>query len=294
MCASSRPVITSSSTPTGYPCSAYWELAPHSSTPQGNSSGGCRLVDQALRTSVRDNLVADVPVGIYLSGGVDSSLLTAMTRRENPGQLLHTFRGEFRRRTTTTRLVWARKVAELNGTNHHEVVVTADDFLNNWAKLSWHTGRTVVRTGGCRGVSTGAAGAREVKVVLSGEGSDELFAGYPKYKFAGEPAGSAAVPSLGLLGRLESALPASKARLGIAMRAIDESTYDERLRGWFAPFTVAGRDRITGRRSHTRRARPHTARGVATPCIGCSMRTHASGSPTICSSGVTGCRWPPR
>ncbi|WP_445167261.1 asparagine synthase (glutamine-hydrolyzing) [Mycolicibacterium sp. Dal123E01] len=232
----------------GVRVSAYWELASQASGRTVTAEEAVDLVEQALRTSVRDNLVADVPVGVYLSGGIDSSLLTAMTRRENPGQLLHTFGASFGdERYDET--VWARKVAELNGTTHHDVVVTADDFMNNWGKLSWQRDGPLSEPADVAVFRLAQLAREQVKVVLSGEGSDELFAGYPKYKFAGATRWLGAVPSLGLLGRLESALPASKARLRIAMRAMDESTYDERLRGWFAPFTVAERSRMTGRPS---------------------------------------------
>lgn len=232
----------------GVRASAYWELAPRSSPLAVTPAEAVELVDQALRTSVHDNLVADVPVGIYLSGGVDSSLLTAMAKRENPGQLMHTFGASFGdERYDET--VWAQRVAELNGTTHHNVVVTADDFLDNWAKLSWYRDGPISEPADVAVFRLAQLARERVKVVLSGEGSDELFAGYPKYNFAAATRWLGAVPSLGLLGHLERALPASRARLRIALRAMDENSYSERLRGWFAPFTVAERDRITGRPS---------------------------------------------
>lgn len=230
----------------GISVSAYWELAPRPSRSDVSTAEAVDLVEQGLRTSVRESLVADVPVGVYLSGGVDSSLLTAMTRQEEPGQRLHTFGASFGdERYDET--VWARKVAELNGTIHHDVVVTADDFLNNWAKLSWQRDGPLSEPADVAVYRLAQLAREQVKVVLSGEGSDELFAGYPKYMFADATRWLGAVPSLGLLGRLERALPASKSRLRIAVRAMSENKFDERLRGWFAPFTVAERARLTGR-----------------------------------------------
>jgi asparagine synthase (glutamine-hydrolysing) len=120
-----------------YTVSPYWQLATRSSGLSVTPAEATDLVDDALKSSVRESLIADVPVGVYLSGGVDSSLLTAMARREHPDQVLHTFGASFGdERFDESR--WAREVAGLNGTIHHEVVVTADDFLNNWSKLSWH------------------------------------------------------------------------------------------------------------------------------------------------------------
>ena len=86
---------------------------------------------------MRDALVADVPVGAYLSGGVDSSLITALVARERQGAGLHTFSAGFGddRLDETS---WARTVAGIVGSTHHEVLVTADDFQQNWSRLSWH------------------------------------------------------------------------------------------------------------------------------------------------------------
>ncbi len=229
--------------------SPYWELATESSAPKIGDSRAVDLVEEALRRSVRESLVADVPVGVYLSGGVDSSLLTAMTRHENPNQILHSFGASFgdERYDESS---WARKVSSITGTTHHEVVVTAGDFLDNWAKLSWHRDGPLSEPADVAIFRLAQLAREEVKVVLSGEGSDELFGGYPKYLYAGATRWLGAIPSAGLLGQLEKSLPVEKTRLRIAIRALAENAYDERMRAWFAPFTVAERDRLTGRPAH--------------------------------------------
>jgi asparagine synthase (glutamine-hydrolysing) len=224
----------------------YWELARRSSDRKFSDAEAVQAVDEGLTSSVRESLVADVPVGVYLSGGVDSSLLTAMTRHQHPDQVLHTFGASFGDERYDED-VWARKVAGLSGTTHHEVVVTADDFMGNWANLSWHRDGPLSEPADVAIFRLAQLAREQVKVVLSGEGSDELFGGYPKYAFAGATRWLGAVPSAGLLGRLEHSLPASKSKLRIAVRALSESGYDERMRGWFAPFGVAERNRLTGR-----------------------------------------------
>ena len=229
-----------------YTVSPYWHLATKSSGLSMKPAEATDLVDDALKSSVRESLIADVPVGVYLSGGVDSSLLTAMARREHPDQVLHTFGASFGdERFDESR--WARVVAGLNGTTHHEVVVTADDFLNNWAKLSWYRDGPLSEPADVAVYRLAQLAREQVKVVLSGEGSDELFGGYPKYLFANATRWLGAVPAAGLLGALEHALPASQSRLRIALRVFSENSYEERLRGWFAPFTVTERDRLVGR-----------------------------------------------
>jgi len=226
--------------------SPYWQLATRSSGRKVSDTEAVELVDDALRSSVRESLVADVPVGVYLSGGVDSSLLTAMTRRQNPDQVLHTFGASFNDERYDENL-WARKVAGISGSTHHEVVVTADDFMGNWANLSWHRDGPLSEPADVAIFRLAQLARAQVKVVLSGEGSDELFGGYPKYAFADATRWLGAVPSAGMLGRLERSLPAEKSKLRIAVRALAEGGYDERLRGWFAPFSVAERNRLTGR-----------------------------------------------
>ena len=228
--------------------SAYWQLDTKSEGRRATPAEAVGLVDQALKASVRESLIADVPVGVYLSGGVDSSLLTAMARRENPDQVLHTFGASFGdERYDESR--WARKVARLNATTHHEVAVTADDFLDNWGKLSWHRDAPLSDPADVALYRLAQLAREQVKVVLSGEGSDEIFAGYPKHRYANATRWLGAVPSASFLGPLERNLPASKARLRIALRVLAEGTYEQRLRGWFAPFTTAERTTLTGRPS---------------------------------------------
>lgn len=222
----------------------YWELPRESQIRAVTPEEAVRLVDEALTASVRDALVADVPVGAYLSGGVDSSLITALVARERNGAPLHTFSAGFGD-PRVDELHWAEKVAGIVGSVHHNVVVTADDFRDSWAKLSWHRDAPLSEPADVAVFRLAELARRDVKVVLSGEGSDELFGGYPKYRFANATRYAGALPSAALR-RFEKALPASKARLGIAVRAIAEPSYAERMRGWFAPFTVAERSALLG------------------------------------------------
>lgn len=226
---------------------AYWELPARSGGGRVKPGEAVRLVDDALKASVREALVADVPVGVYLSGGVDSSLLTAMTRREHPDQVLHTFGAGFDDERYDES-AWARKVAGLAGTTHHEVLITAEDFLGNWGHLSWHRDGPLSEPADVAIYRLAQLARTQVKVVLSGEGSDELFAGYPKYLFAGPTRWLGALPAGRPLGWLEKVLPSDRARLRIAVRALAENGYGERMRAWFAPFTVAERERLVGRR----------------------------------------------
>lgn len=224
---------------------AYWALSAQPDDRRVAPREAVRLVDEALNASVREALVADVPVGAYLSGGVDSSLITALVARQRQGAGLHTFSAGFGddRLDETS---WARTVAGIVGSTHHEVLVTPEDFQQNWSKLSWHRDAPLSEPADVAVFRLAQLARHEVKVALSGEGSDELFGGYPKYVFANATRWAGALPR-GLLRHVEKSLPASKSRLGIAMRAISEPSHAERMRGWFAPFTVSERTDLIGR-----------------------------------------------
>jgi asparagine synthase (glutamine-hydrolysing) len=147
-----------------------------------------------LRDSVRAHLVSDVPVGVLLSGGIDSSALTALAAELSPGRLA-TFSIGFEERSFDE-LELARMVARRYGTDHHELVVRPDaaELLPRIAAAYDEP------SGDSSALPTylvcGLA-ARHVKVVLSGEGGDELFGGYETYvadrlaPIAGPPARAA-------------------------------------------------------------------------------------------------------
>lgn len=222
----------------------YWTLPAEQDVLDVSRADAIHLVDEALTASVRDSLVADVPVGSYLSGGLDSSLITALAARERDGGTLHTFSAGFGdSRLDETR--WARAVADQLGTVHHEVHVTADDFATNWDRLSLHRDAPLSEPADVAVFRLAQSAREQVKVVLSGEGSDELFAGYPKYRFA-RP--TLRPGPLGPLGRaLDHRLPPGGARLRVAARALSEPDAGERMRAWFAPFTRAERETLIGR-----------------------------------------------
>jgi asparagine synthase (glutamine-hydrolysing) len=137
-------------------------------------------LDQSLRETVRAHLLSDVPVGSFLSGGIDSSLVTAIMAQESP-QPIPTFSIGVREQSFSE-LPFAAQVARRYRTQHHEEVVTAD-LVRLVPQMVWHQDEPSDPFGaGVYLVSRVAAG--RVKVVLSGDGGDELFAGYDR--FAGQ------------------------------------------------------------------------------------------------------------
>ena len=197
------------------------------------------LVADALRASVERNLVADVPVGSYLSGGVDSSLIVALMTELVGSEKVHTFSAGFGD-PELDEVHHALRVSEHLGTIHHEVTVTTDDFERLWPRLTWHRDAPVSEPADIAVFRLAELARQHVKVVLSGEGSDELFAGYPKYRFARAAAWAGMVPSplrAVVIDPVERRLPFRFRRARVALRALRGENEAERLEGWFAPFT---------------------------------------------------------
>jgi len=167
-----------------------------------------------LRDSVRAHLLADVPVGVLLSGGVDSGALAALAALEssNPVQ---TFSIGFDE-GSFDELADARKVAELYETDHHELVVKPD-AAELLPKLAEAFDEPFADSSALPTYLVSELAARDVKVALSGEGGDELFGGYYTY------VADLLAPKIGLLAAaarpLVERLPSSSARASLDYRA---------------------------------------------------------------------------
>ena len=136
-------------------------------------------VRRLLKKAVQKRLVADVPIGALLSGGLDSSLLVALMAKEQ--QNIHTFTVSFENDPNEER-TWARKVAKKFGTNHHELILTEQDAFSFFEKMIYHQDEPLGDSV-CIPLYFVSKLARDagMKVLLSGEGADELFCGYPMY-----------------------------------------------------------------------------------------------------------------
>ena len=144
-------------------------------------------VRDTLVDAVERRMMADVPVGVFLSGGLDSSLVAAIAARTlEPGQQLHTFAVGM---AGSADLVAARQVADLLGTTHHEDVYTAEELaeaLPDVVRCIESFDPMLVHSAVPNYLLARFA-ARHVKVVLTGEGADELFAGYDHHRELTDP-----------------------------------------------------------------------------------------------------------
>lgn len=225
----------------------YWEIPTEADELDVTEAEAVDLVESALQRSVESALVADVPVGAYLSGGLDSSLIVALMAKV-AGHRVDTFSAGFGD-PRFDELSHARRVSAMFGTRHTEVAVTPGDFERLWPELTWNRDAPLSQPADVALHLLASTARRRVKVVLSGEGSDELFAGYPKHRVAGWAAAAGRIPAgarTPLLQAAQRRLPARAHRVRIAARALGEAGEQERIAGWFAPFTTSERRRLLG------------------------------------------------
>jgi asparagine synthase (glutamine-hydrolysing) len=124
--------------------------------------------------------MADVPLGLFLSGGIDSSAIAALMSKmvDEP---IKTFSVAFKEREANE-LEYARLVARTFNTDHHEIVVTPEQFFDALPKLIWHEDEPIAHLASIPLYFVSVLAGKHVKVVLTGEGSDEMLAGYARYR----------------------------------------------------------------------------------------------------------------
>ncbi len=202
-----------------------------------------------LRDSVRAHLVSDVPVGVLLSGGIDSAALAALAAEES-SEPLRTFSIGFEERSFDE-LGDARLVAERYGTEHRELVLRPDAALLLPA-LADAFDEPFADSSALPTYLVSELAAKDVKVALSGEGGDELFGGY--YTYAADLLAQRVGWTARLLRPLVERLPSSGAKASFDYRAkrfvrAAHLPPLERHHGWKEIFSADARAELTGRRS---------------------------------------------
>ena len=134
---------------------------------------------QLLRSTIKDKLVADVPIGALLSGGIDSSLVTALMQ-EASSSVVETFSIGFESETHNE-AKHAKAVATHLGTHHHEMYLSGDDALETVPELSSIYDEPFADSSQIPTLLISRLAQRSIKVALSGDGGDELFGGYNRY-----------------------------------------------------------------------------------------------------------------
>ena len=163
---------------TGVVVRPYWDL---SFTPDQSASETDlqHRFDELFDVAVHSHMMSDVPLGVFLSGGLDSSAIAAVMTR-HASERLKTFSVGFPP-GHYSELPFARAVAQHLGAEHHEVVLTPQQFLCSLPRMIWHEDEPIWTIASVAMYHVAKLASEHVKVVLTGEGSDELFAGYDRY-----------------------------------------------------------------------------------------------------------------
>ncbi len=161
----------------------YWDL-PLPATSTWNEDASAAYLLALLQETVRSHLQAETPVGLFLSGGLDSSILLALAAGEAPVRL-QTFSLGFTRGDRPHHGFWelaeARRMARYYATQHHEIEVSPHDIPGVLADIIWQLEEPLGDPTIIPLYFISREAASDVKVVLSGEGADEIFAGYEVY-----------------------------------------------------------------------------------------------------------------
>ncbi len=198
----------------------FWDLDLEAPTLTGSDDDLVEEYRERLTEAVRLRLMSDVPLGVFLSGGIDSAAITAImtSLMQEP---VKSFSVAFNEREANE-LAYARMVSGRFGTDHHEVTLSREDFFGALPRMIWHEDEPIAHPSSIPLYFVSRLAAEHVKVVLTGEGSDETLAGYNRYRVA----------LLNLqLGRMyQGVMPGPLRRLGAgAIGALPASTARRRL-----------------------------------------------------------------
>jgi len=161
----------------------YWEITDFENLSSKDEAVG--QIRELFRDSVRGQVISERPVGVYLSGGIDSTAVLGAIREVAP-QITKTYTVGFKdvpqeeKYNADFRL--ARETAKHYGTDHHELLISGTDLLNNFEKICWHMDEPNANATSGAIYLLSAEAKKDVAVVLGGDGGDELFGGYPRYK----------------------------------------------------------------------------------------------------------------
>lgn len=209
-------------------------------------------IRQHVYRAVEERMMADVPVGALLSGGVDSSIVTGImsTLTKQP---VKTFSVGFDH-PEYSELPYAKLVAERFGTDHYELVVNSTDMTKYWPLLTWHRDEPVSEPSDLGVYLVSKLARQHVKVVLTGEGGDELFAGYPKYVVDWLASYYHILPAFmrdSVISPAVDLLPYNMRKLKMATHNLSLST-PERWMAWFGIFNGPLRERLLSENTKAR------------------------------------------
>ena len=160
-------------------CERYWDVHYEPDFDHDLKWFETRLQD-LMADSISAHLVSDVPVGTYLSGGIDSSLVTMLSK----DGITRAFHGKFAEDPAYDESAFARISADAAGVPLEETVITSRDFISHIEDVIYHLDFPLAGPGSFPQFMVSKLASRHVKAVLGGQGGDEIFAGYARYLIA--------------------------------------------------------------------------------------------------------------
>jgi asparagine synthase (glutamine-hydrolysing) len=208
-----------------------------------------RLFEQTFDEAVRIRMRSDAPFGAYLSGGIDSSAVVA-TMVKHSAEPVRTFSVGFRE-AEYSELDHARAIADRFGTIHNELFVEPNSFMEHWSTAVLRRGAPVSEASDVPIFMLSEMASSSVKMVLTGEGADELMGGYPKHR-AERWIGlyQWLMPHLlheRMIYPLARSLPYGMRRVKILALAAGERDFVNRMRVWFGGLSVGESEAMLGR-----------------------------------------------
>jgi asparagine synthase (glutamine-hydrolysing) len=204
---------------------------------------------ERLEEAVSIRMVSDVPFGAFLSGGIDSSAVVGLMSRHS-NHPVKTFSVGFAE-TRYSELGYARSIARQFGTDHHELTVSQDHLMDELPALVRFRDAPVAEPSDIPIYLLAKEAGRTVKMVLTGEGSDEFLGGYPKHVFERYVAAYQLLPAVlrhGLLEPLVQALPYRFRRAKTAVVNLGLEDRHERMARWFGALSRQERNALVALR----------------------------------------------
>jgi asparagine synthase (glutamine-hydrolysing) len=198
---------------------SYWD-APLEAPIDESEEAALKKIGELLHRSIERRLIADVPLGAFLSGGLDSSTLVALMKEHRQGAI-KTFSVGFSD-PAYDETPHARAVAKYFGTDHYEITCSSEDVARHLPDVAWHADNLLADQA-CLSLFIVSRLAKEhVTVSLSGDGGDEVFVGYPTFQADHYHSIYSRVPAFlraGLIQPVVNALPSSDGKLSFEYRA---------------------------------------------------------------------------
>jgi asparagine synthase (glutamine-hydrolysing) len=225
----------------------YWSAPDRQATSARHAPNGVEVAEftQRLDDAVRLQMVSDVPFGAFLSGGLDSSTIVALMTRHNAK--VKTFSVGFSE-GAYSELGYAKVVADHFGTDHHELEVDSKHLIEHLPKLVAFRDAPVTEPSDIPIYMLATEASKSVKMVLTGEGSDEVLGGYPKHVYERFVSGYQRVPAFvrnGMIGPLTRSLPYGFRRAKTAITNFNIESWPERYARWFGALSNEERAKLT-------------------------------------------------